>query len=78
MSLVLLAPSQQVAFGGKTSHQTSHMARPVDQEGLRHSRSQRLLVELPKLNVAGSNPVTRLSEELYLTGSNLQKFIVSV
>jgi hypothetical protein len=34
--------------------------------------------QLPKLNVAGSNPVTRLSEALYLTGSNSQKFIVSV
>jgi hypothetical protein len=33
----------------------------VDQEALRRSRSWRLLVELPKLNVAGSNPVTCLS-----------------
>jgi len=37
------------------------MGGTVDQEALRRSRSWLPLVELPKLNVAGSSPVTRLS-----------------
>jgi hypothetical protein len=38
------------------------MGGPVDQEALRRSRSWLPLVELPKLNVAGSNPVTRFNK----------------